>query len=510
MEAIIMPGKKKSTASAAHIVELKVPSNQPKKNKNKKSKNKKNKKGSIPIVRSTGSNVSNGTILTRNSGNRLFDRQRLANGRNGERIRGHEYLSPISSGAKTTGQNILNLQLNPINLDNSRLQKFANLYEKYVFRKFTLHYITAQATSTTGQYIMSYDKDTADNTPPASAAGVTQYFAMQDAVISSAWQNSSLPCSLTDPQDFYYTNYSGYEGRIVFQGQVYMACASDGTFVGSIWIEYDIELWDPMVDSLTERSALITGNNNATHVSSTSGTGYNLLNDVNDGVVFDHGGNRYLGNLKTTSDTSIRGVILNGGEYQVLIKFDAYYLSGPNSSTLINPKVKALEFTYEVSQTLAETGANDLSSTTSWVPPISGQWPLLNTAPALVYTVGVLKLPIGKTYWVFFSVPVLSGSPVSWHIATGDLDFQVSYNYGSFGLYDLYLKLRQKRDLYLKSKEFRLKEENARQVLEDVKGIGEEMPEDFEPINRTPLLRTNSTVDLRKASESLPRKFPTR
>lgn len=171
-------------------------------------------------------------------------------------VTGHEYLSAIVETAAVVGENLLTLPLNPLSFDNTRLKLYAQMYEKYCFRKFVLHYTSADPSTATGQYIVAYDRDFADTTPPASDIGVREYFAMKGSVISNVYMSTAFRCPLEDPQDFYFTNDTGYEGRLVYQGQLYMAAVSGTTFHGSLWIEYELELYDPAIET---PSSIISG-----------------------------------------------------------------------------------------------------------------------------------------------------------------------------------------------------------------------------------------------------------
>jgi len=165
------------------------------------------------------------------------------------RVRGHEYLGAIATTSATTGSNLTTILLNPLSFTGTRLRAYGELYDKYLFTSFTLHYTSADPSTATGQYILAYDRDFADDTPPASTQGIREYFAMAGSVISNVWSSTSFKCPLADAQEFYYTNDTGYEGRIVFQGQLYAAAVSGTTFHGSMWIEYDLELYDPSLET---------------------------------------------------------------------------------------------------------------------------------------------------------------------------------------------------------------------------------------------------------------------
>jgi len=130
------------------------------------------------------------------------------------------------------------------------------MFDKFLFKSFTLHYSSADPSTATGQYIVAFDRDYADNTPTADDAGIRAYFAMAGSKISSVWESTSFKVPISSGQDFYYCNDSGYDGRLVFQGQIYLAAVSGTTFHGSLWIEYEIDFYDPQIDqsamSLTE------------------------------------------------------------------------------------------------------------------------------------------------------------------------------------------------------------------------------------------------------------------
>lgn len=169
-------------------------------------------------------------------------------------VRGQEFLASVSTSSASVGTNLATVYLNPLALPGTRLEKYGQLYDKFLFKKLRIIYASGLGTSTAGQYILAFDRDYADTTPPASSAGVQQYFSMANSKIANAWESSSLDTNLTSLQDFYYTNDTGVEGRIVYQGQIYVAAVSGSTFTGSVVLDYEIELYDPQIE--TEAGAL--------------------------------------------------------------------------------------------------------------------------------------------------------------------------------------------------------------------------------------------------------------
>lgn len=156
-----------------------------------------------------------------------------------------------------TGQALLNYLVNPTSgaFEGTRLQKFAQLYEKYCFTKLRFHVQTSFGTSQSGSYILAYDRDMADTTPPQGEEGVKQYLAMQGTRMSAYWQNLSIDCPLIDTQDFYYTNYTGVDGRITTQGQLYVANVSQTYFSAgnngtlNVWVEYECHFMIPQLEN---------------------------------------------------------------------------------------------------------------------------------------------------------------------------------------------------------------------------------------------------------------------
>lgn len=164
-------------------------------------------------------------------------------------IRGQELLQGVAVTGASTGTNMVNLSVNPNNFTGTRLAEYGKLYDKFLFTRLRITFASGMATSSAGQYILAYDRDFADTTPPATSAGLQQYYSMMDSKISNAWESSTMVCTLADFQDFYYNNNTGYDGRLVYQGQIYMAAVSGTTFTGSVLLDYECEFYDPQLET---------------------------------------------------------------------------------------------------------------------------------------------------------------------------------------------------------------------------------------------------------------------
>jgi hypothetical protein len=165
-------------------------------------------------------------------------------------------MAPVKSGTTIAEGTVLtNTYINPLDVAfaNTRLAAFGRLYEKYIFRKLKFHFQPAVAASQNGQIIMAYDRDIGDETPSADFNGLRQYMAMAGTRSTQVWKPCTIDCPLTDTQDFYYTDYSGYgDMRLAYQGQFYAAIMSNvpaSTNLGNLWVEYEVQLFDPQLQS---------------------------------------------------------------------------------------------------------------------------------------------------------------------------------------------------------------------------------------------------------------------
>lgn len=198
-------------------------------------------------------------------------------------IRGTDYIGQVVTGTTATaGTAIRNDYISPTSatFDGSRIKAFGYLYEKYLFRRMRYIYVPSVSTSTAGCIILAFDKDFADLTPTGGDVAIRTLMSLQNANMFQVWEKQDLNVKLTDLQDFYYTNDSGYDGRLVYTGQLYVVCGSDlltSTRYGSVYIEYEVELFDPQLDQLNDYSAL---NSSSNTVSLINGGAWNSLSPV--------------------------------------------------------------------------------------------------------------------------------------------------------------------------------------------------------------------------------------
>jgi hypothetical protein len=216
------------------------------------------------------------------------------------RIRGQDFLASIPGNSLLTGANVYNLLINPQTgeLASTRLAKFSELYDKFLFLNLRFHYEPVCPTSTVGGIVLAYDRDPSDATPPASDHGLHSYYAMMGARSGPVWSSISIDCPLSDTQDFYYGNQVGGDERLYAQGQVYIAATSTlpAGDIGSLWVEYECMLFDPQLE---DNDTVITASTPVGNATNTTKQGFNgLVADSNIGTAFsiktDDQGNTFL------------------------------------------------------------------------------------------------------------------------------------------------------------------------------------------------------------------------
>lgn len=171
------------------------------------------------------------------------------------RIHGSDWLGRLPIPASpTAGQAIGEFYINPLEYPGTRLALFAQLYDKFRFKRLRFKFVPYQGTAVPGAVIMAYDRDISDPTPPANDSGVRQYMAMMDACAGPIWQPLTMDCSLSHPESGLFTNaVPGGDDRLAYQGQVYVALleppAAGVVLAGDLFVEYDLELFDPQLET---------------------------------------------------------------------------------------------------------------------------------------------------------------------------------------------------------------------------------------------------------------------
>jgi len=191
------------------------------------------------------------------------------------RVRATDLISQVSYSNTTgapvvlpVGTNLLDFFCSPLaeQLSSARISRFGQVFEKFCFERMEFTFTSALPTSTPGSLVMAYDPDIADDTPPATTAGLQQLLAYKDSVLFNIWESSTLSCrTSSDPQKFFYTSANSADERLYFQGQYYLSLAAPVTVpatttmvFGNVFFSYDLHLFEPALEA--GASMLIQGN----------------------------------------------------------------------------------------------------------------------------------------------------------------------------------------------------------------------------------------------------------
>lgn len=231
--------------------------NQSKQNNNNSSKKSIARSQSVAIPKRNGN--SRDAALARAPKARRID-FRISAGRQSKpgsiRITGQDYISVINGNSQSFN-NLFNRTINPSSeiFFGTRLNLYSKMFEKFLFRRLRFHYDSGVSATTTGSLILAYDRDATDGTPPNNETGLRQYLSMANSEIGNVWEDITIDCKLADLQEFYYTSLNNSDARLTSQGQIYVTQvngASSGTAsLGSLWVDYDIEFFDPAVEQPT-------------------------------------------------------------------------------------------------------------------------------------------------------------------------------------------------------------------------------------------------------------------
>jgi len=174
-------------------------------------------------------------------------------------VSGQDLIGPVNvpSGAVTLGQVLYNSPLGPSSgaLSGTRLSQYGKLYERYLFKRFKVHWSPTVATGLPLGVVLTYDRDPSDETPPSSIQGLQSLLGHEGAVTGPIWSPMSLEAKLDAPSQAFYTN-SKYDAdeRLAYQGQFYVAMSNAasglgvGATLGLLWIEYEIEFFQPQLE----------------------------------------------------------------------------------------------------------------------------------------------------------------------------------------------------------------------------------------------------------------------
>jgi hypothetical protein len=268
-------------------------------------------------------------------------------------ISGQDYIGSFSTPAgNVPGQSIFNTLINPLSgvFMGTRMEKMAGLYDKFLFTKLRFHTQSSKGTSSDGSYLLAYDRDMADETPANGEQALKNYYSMAGTRSAAIWEDCTIDCPLSDTQDFYYTNYTGYDGRLTAQGQLYISILTSVPAFATlaVWVEYEVLLMDP---SLETNNTYANAKDPAPRA--TAAGSYPLVRN-NPPVT----GRQVSGDIKIVKADQVKDIantlldgtqaMLTGGWYEVIVGMTGSAPAGNDYQLGIfsdNPKIKVFQDT---------------------------------------------------------------------------------------------------------------------------------------------------------------------
>lgn len=184
------------------------------------------------------------------------------------RVRGHEILGNVNSITSDGAINIGGIfDLNPCGWSTSRLAGIAKGYEKYRYNTFRVTYISRVASITSGLVSVSAEFDYND---PIVSGDTGLLIASQSGVFTQAAVRSSCTTSWRRPaedKEWYLASMAPNDMTVgnTSQGRIYALCGASVTgVVGSIVIEYDLDLYQPELEPLMPVPQYLSGTANDT------------------------------------------------------------------------------------------------------------------------------------------------------------------------------------------------------------------------------------------------------
>ena len=209
----------------------------------------------------TSGKVDRVEVVPRNFGTRTtsnFSVRSSTRYKDGIEVEGEDHIDFIVSGSPTavSGQCLCNFYLSPSEMGGSRLEKYGELYEKFLFDQVEFLFISATATVVRGTVGLAYDPDIMDETPPPDIDGIREYSSYQFNCDAQVWMNQSLRIRPTMPETGYFTNpvtATTSDDRLSYQGQLYVYCVAPfgdpGVTLGRLRMRYRCHFFTPQLQN---------------------------------------------------------------------------------------------------------------------------------------------------------------------------------------------------------------------------------------------------------------------
>jgi len=171
---------------------------------------------------------------------------KISSSKNNVRLAHKEYFGGLSPGSSGNFNVMIIERLNPAKDVFPWCSGIAQRFENYRYKSLTVHYIPYAAATESGQVKLAFDPDGTDSVDALTMEYMSQF---KNFVEGPIYQRLSLNIKKESLSKFkrYYTSDTGDNKRETDVGLLYVATAGVNTAgnKGEVWIEYDVELFDP-------------------------------------------------------------------------------------------------------------------------------------------------------------------------------------------------------------------------------------------------------------------------
>lgn len=248
----------------------------------------------------------------------------------GVRVIGRDYgFTPIATGTVTGWAMVGGMPLTPCCMPSTALRNFAQMYNKFKFNACNFHYITSSSTSTTGDVLFQYNKNSESSSPNWTSSSFLPYV-MSDpkTVLGPQWTNHTLLVEPTGP--WCSTDYGlTAEPHLYAQGDVFLYSKTSSTeSPGYAIFDYDVTFKDLSVNP--RAGILPTIKAQWTPVSLATWGNYTVSSSILVGTL----GTSFIGSTTITAPTPAIGDI-----YKVVLDVTNSTLTGITAATFADEQV---------------------------------------------------------------------------------------------------------------------------------------------------------------------------
>jgi hypothetical protein len=188
----------------------------------------------------------------------------MARGKDSVKVYGRDFLQTCTNAdfvGAPAGEQLFVYQLNPLNIVNSRLSTLASLYERFEFKKATIHFSTATSMLVDGSFVAFFDRDVKDVITATGQDALKEAYAHAGVAHTPVTSDRSwsLPPQTKKTPEYYIHSAEGDDERISVQAEFILMSevevATETVFgnaftsdPGTLWIEYEVDMFQSRLE----------------------------------------------------------------------------------------------------------------------------------------------------------------------------------------------------------------------------------------------------------------------